>query len=129
MTDDIPPVSAPEAVRVFRFKRQNVSLRGEVPNPPVTTLFMAFDPLPGTSYTGEDGRWLPVDAYDALVAENARLREALKQVDRALWDVIGCVEDLNDCEGWHGSDPHSRSGKLNDACAKARTALGAERAG
>ena len=76
----------------------------------------------------EEWKALPVDAYDALVAENARLREALKQVDRALWDVIGCVEDLNDCEGWHGSDPHSRSGKLNDACAKARTALGAERA-
>lgn len=117
-----PPASV-EPVRVFRYKHRNVSLRGEDPTPPVTTLFMAYDPLPGTSYSGEDGRWLPVDAYTALMARIERAEADLKRVDRTLWDVIGCVEDLNDCEGWHDSDPHSRSGKLNAACEVARAAL------
>lgn len=47
----------------------------------------------------------------------------------ALESVIGCVEDLNDCEGWHDSDPHSRSGKLNAACDTARAAIRLARGG
>jgi hypothetical protein len=44
-------------VRVFRF--------GGVDWP---YYYAPFDPLPGTSYTGEDGRWLLVDAFNALLA-------------------------------------------------------------
>ena len=93
---------------------------------------------------GEDsveGRWMPLDPYNALLARantakvaaelmRARAEKAeaaLNRVDRALWDVIGCVEDLNDCEGWHNSDPCSRSGKLNAACEVARAALSTQR--
>lgn len=74
-----PPASV-EPVRVFRYKHRNVSLRGEDPTPPVTTLFMAYDPLPGTSYSGEDGRWLPVDAYTALMARIELAEAALRYV-------------------------------------------------
>ena len=66
-------------------------------------------------------------AAELMRARAEKAEAALNRVDRALWDVIGCVEDLNDCEGWHNSDPCSRSGKLNAACEVARAALSTQR--